>query len=33
MANVIPSTVIDGVVIVEPKVFADDRGLFVETYR
>lgn len=33
MATVIPSTVIDGVVVVEPKVFADERGLFVETYR
>lgn len=33
MATVNPSTVIDGVVIVEPVVHRDDRGLFVETYR
>jgi dTDP-4-dehydrorhamnose 3,5-epimerase len=33
VATVIPSSVIDGVVVVEPKVFTDERGLFVETYR
>ena len=33
MAKFIESEVIDGVVIVEPTVHADDRGYFVETYR
>ncbi len=33
MAKLIDSTEIDGVVIVEPEVFGDDRGRFVETYR
>ena len=32
-AVVSPSTVISGVVVVEPAVFADDRGRFVESYR
>jgi dTDP-4-dehydrorhamnose 3,5-epimerase len=33
MAEVTESDVIAGVYVVEPRVFADDRGLFVETYR
>jgi dTDP-4-dehydrorhamnose 3,5-epimerase len=33
MAELIPSEIIDGVVVVEPKVFGDERGFFVETYR
>lgn len=33
VATVIPSDVIDGVVVVEPTLHGDDRGLFVETYR
>ena len=33
MATVTPSELIDGVHVVEPKVFGDDRGYFVETYR
>ncbi len=33
MAELIESTVIDGVVIVEPTVHSDERGYFVETYR
>ncbi|HEY7136106.1 MAG TPA: dTDP-4-dehydrorhamnose 3,5-epimerase [Acidimicrobiia bacterium] len=33
MANVVPSPVIEHVIVVEPKVFTDERGLFVETYR
>ncbi|MGI9577493.1 MAG: dTDP-4-dehydrorhamnose 3,5-epimerase family protein [Microthrixaceae bacterium] len=33
MAEVEPSELIDGVAIVRPKVFGDDRGYFVETYR
>jgi dTDP-4-dehydrorhamnose 3,5-epimerase len=33
MAIVNPSEQIDGVLVVEPKVFGDDRGYFVETYR
>ncbi|MCZ7527983.1 MAG: dTDP-4-dehydrorhamnose 3,5-epimerase [Acidimicrobiia bacterium] len=33
MAKVTASDVIEGVVVVEPRVFGDDRGLFVETYR
>jgi len=33
MAKVTKSDRIDGVVIVEPKVFGDERGLFVETFR
>src|SRR6476620_10319978 len=33
MADVQPSDLIDGVYVVTPKVFGDDRGYFVETYR
>ena len=33
MATLTPSEVIDGVVVVEPTVHADERGYFVETYR
>ena len=33
MATVTPSEVISGVFVVEPKVFRDDRGMFVETFR
>jgi dTDP-4-dehydrorhamnose 3,5-epimerase len=33
VAELRPSTVIDGVVIVEPAVHQDERGVFVETYR
>lgn len=33
MAQVTPSDVIDGVYIVTPAVYGDDRGYFVETYR
>lgn len=33
MANLIRSDTIDGVVLVEPTIHADDRGYFVETYR
>jgi dTDP-4-dehydrorhamnose 3,5-epimerase len=33
MPDLHPSDLIDGVVIVEPQVFGDDRGYFVETYR
>jgi dTDP-4-dehydrorhamnose 3,5-epimerase len=33
MATVTASAVIDGVVVVEPVVHGDERGLFVETYR
>lgn len=33
MANLIPSELIDGVVIVEPTIHADERGYFIETYR
>ena len=33
MAEVEASEVIDGVYVVTPKVFGDDRGFFVETYR
>jgi dTDP-4-dehydrorhamnose 3,5-epimerase len=33
MATVTKSDVIDGVVVVEPQVFGDSRGLFVETFR
>ena len=33
MAKVRSSRKIEGVVIVEPKLFGDDRGVFVETYR
>lgn len=33
MAVIVPSDVIAGVVVVEPTVHGDERGLFVETYR
>jgi dTDP-4-dehydrorhamnose 3,5-epimerase len=33
MPELIPSTVIDGVVLVRPDVHGDERGRFVETYR
>ena len=33
MATTTPSAVIDGIVVVEPTVHRDPRGLFVETYR
>ncbi len=33
LATLIESTVIDGVVVVEPTIHADDRGYFIETYR
>jgi len=33
LAEVTPSAAIDGVLVVDPVVHADDRGLFVETWR
>ena len=33
MAQIIPSDVIDGVVVVDPEAHKDQRGRFVETYR
>lgn len=33
MADITPSEVIEGVYVVRPRVFGDDRGYFVETYR
>jgi dTDP-4-dehydrorhamnose 3,5-epimerase len=33
VATLLPSEVIDGVVVVEPVVHGDERGYFVETYR
>ena len=33
MAHVQPSDTIAGVYLVEPQVFGDERGFFVETYR
>jgi dTDP-4-dehydrorhamnose 3,5-epimerase len=33
MAQIIPSDVIEGVVVVEPDVHGDERGIFIETYR
>jgi dTDP-4-dehydrorhamnose 3,5-epimerase len=33
MAAITPSEAIDGVYVVEPKLFGDVRGIFVETYR
>ncbi len=33
MPQIVPSSVIDDVVLVEPDVHGDDRGRFVETYR
>jgi dTDP-4-dehydrorhamnose 3,5-epimerase len=31
--EIIPSSVIDGVIVVRPDVHGDERGRFVETYR
>jgi dTDP-4-dehydrorhamnose 3,5-epimerase len=31
--KITPSTVIDGVVVIEPEIHGDQRGLFIETYR
>lgn len=33
MANIVASKVIDGLVVVDPQVWRDERGLFVESYR
>jgi dTDP-4-dehydrorhamnose 3,5-epimerase len=33
MANVVESDVVAGVYIVEPEIFGDERGCFIETYR
>ena len=33
MPNIVESEVIEGVVVVEPDVYGDERGRFVETYR
>ncbi|HEY2999223.1 MAG TPA: dTDP-4-dehydrorhamnose 3,5-epimerase family protein [Acidimicrobiales bacterium] len=33
MATIVPSDVIDGVVVVEPDIHGDERGIFIETYR
>ena len=33
MANIIPSSTINGVVVVEPDIHDDERGVFIETYR
>ena len=33
MPTITPSELIDGVVVVEPNLFGDERGYFVETYR
>ncbi|MGB6057507.1 MAG: dTDP-4-dehydrorhamnose 3,5-epimerase family protein, partial [Microthrixaceae bacterium] len=33
MPNITPSEKIDGVFIVEPTLYGDERGYFVETYR
>ena len=33
MAELEPSNVIDGVVVVSPDIHGDDRGIFIETYR
>ena len=33
MALVTPAAEIGGVIVVEPKVFSDPRGIFVETFR
>jgi len=33
MASLIPSTTINDVVIVEPDIHGDERGIFIETYR
>jgi dTDP-4-dehydrorhamnose 3,5-epimerase len=33
VATIVPSDVIDGVVVVEPDIHGDERGIFIETYR
>ena len=33
MATIVPSGEIDGVVLVEPAIHGDERGIFIETYR
>jgi dTDP-4-dehydrorhamnose 3,5-epimerase len=33
VANIRPSDVIEGVVLVEPDIHGDERGIFIETYR
>jgi dTDP-4-dehydrorhamnose 3,5-epimerase len=33
VANIVVSSAIDGLVVVDPKVFRDDRGMFVESFR
>lgn len=33
MAELVPSDLIDGVLLVHPQIHADERGIFVETYR
>jgi dTDP-4-dehydrorhamnose 3,5-epimerase len=33
MATITKSDVIDGILVVEPQIFGDDRGFFVETFR
>lgn len=33
MATIVPSDVIEGVVVVEPDIHGDERGIFIETYR
>ena len=33
MATILPSDVIDGVVVVEPDIHGDERGIFIETFR
>jgi dTDP-4-dehydrorhamnose 3,5-epimerase len=31
--KITPSTVVDGVIVIEPEIHGDQRGLFIETYR
>jgi dTDP-4-dehydrorhamnose 3,5-epimerase len=33
VATIVPSDVIDGVVVVQPDIHGDERGIFIETYR
>jgi dTDP-4-dehydrorhamnose 3,5-epimerase len=33
MPKITPSTVVEGVVVIEPEIHGDQRGLFIETYR
>jgi dTDP-4-dehydrorhamnose 3,5-epimerase len=33
VAKITPSSIIDGIVVIEPDIHGDDRGFFVETYR